>query len=273
MSGSRKAELREDGQAELENLLRERFAIVLAGSGVTASGSEEADTDVRALAIRERDAFPYAAADLLEPSVFRDWLDRHARKLGGASPEVVGTMFAKRYSVLISGMFAAYTLYDIPLSTNLNDLRIRLEGGAAMAYLVRLDQRSIDEDRSEPEDRRAAFSSYADRIEKQLRTVLGAVSTATGAKPKVLHSLVLHQVHTLYEWLEAESSRLENVSVDREVLQRPEHAGFHASFRRIEGQPSDRPLLMRRYCCQAYRTSVDGRQHGYCESCPKAEAR
>lgn len=269
---------------ELQGLLRRRFAMVWAESEddwkrLCESGELRV---ANAAASDSRILFPYAASDLLDPAVLYEVLARQSRQLGDVSSDVTGTLFAKRYSVLIAGMFAAYTLYDLPISTDLRDTRIRLEQGGTMAYLVRHDPQFANSKghtsiRLSASEARSGFSAYAQRIDEHFRTIFDAVSSITRANKKVLRSLVLHQVHMLYAALQAEAAypdfqpldRTSIIAADCLALNRPENAAFHASFRHAEESTPNLPLLMRRYCCQAYRTSPEGKPHGYCESCPK----
>lgn len=287
MSGRGPRQADGDFLQELQGLLRRQFAVVLSESEddwdrLRKSGELQV---TNAAEDEPHSVFPYAAKDLLDPAILYEVLARQSRQLGDVSSDVTGTLFAKRYSVLIAGMFAAYTLYDFPLSTDLSDIRIRLQRGGTMAYLVRRDPglaNSADATGSRggrlpSSEARSDFSAYAQRIDEHFRTLFDAVSSITHANKKVLRSLVLHQVHMLYARLRAEAAqpgfqplgRTSIIAADYLALNRPESAAFHASFRQAEESSPNHPLLLRRYCCQAYRTSSGGKSHGYCESCPK----
>lgn len=287
MNGRRTGQKDGDFLQELKRLLRRHFAVVWIESEEDwdrLSESGELQTTNATLA-DSRTLFPYAAVDLLDPVILYEVLALQSRQLGDVSSDVTGTLFAKRYSVLIAGMFAAYTLYDVPISADLSDTRIRLEQGGTMAYLVRSDSQFANpaepmdagRKKSPSSEARSGFSAYARRIDEHFSAILDAVSSITHAHNKVLRSLVLHQVHMLYARLQAEAAhpdfrprgRAALIAADREALSRPENAAFHANFRLAKESPPNRPLLMRRYCCQAYRTSPGGHPHGYCESCPK----
>lgn len=265
---------------QLDDLLRKRFAIGLAG--LTDDGIEAEDRST----IGTVDTFPYAVSDLLDPVTLRYILAFQSQQLGDVTMNVAGTMFAKRYSVLIAGMFAAYTLYDFPISADPSDIRIRLGQGGMMAHRVQPERPRPDrtdgvEVREHSSNRRARFAAYTQRIEEQLAAVFEAVNQVSGVHKQVLHSFVLHQVHMMYARLEAEAGqpefqpadRMTMISDDYRALNHMNNTGFRATFHQIEGGPSDPPLLMRRYCCQAYRTSIGGKPHGYCESCPKTAGR
>ena len=265
---------------QLDDLLRKRFAIGLAG--LTDDGIQAEDRST----IGTVDTFPYAVSDLLDPVTLRHILAFQSQQLGDVTLNVAGTMFAKRYSVLIAGMFAAYTLYDFPISADPSDIRIRPRQGGMMAYRVqaewpRPDRTDSVDLRGHSSNRKAHFAAYAQRIDDHLAAVFEAVNRAAGAHKQVLHSLVVHQVHMMYARLEAEAAqrefqpadRMNRIEDDYRALNERNNTGFRATFRRIEGGPSDPPLLMRRYCCQAYRTSIGGKPHGYCESCPKTAGR
>lgn len=222
---------------------------------------------VSSISEKDSELFPYATSDLLEPSVLRHVLNKQAEQLGGVSLEVASTMFAKRYSVLIAGMFATYTLYDIPLSTNPKDIRIRLERSGVMAYEVRRHPKNL-------EHTDLKFSAYVQNVTVHMELIVQAVADTSGVPVKVLRSLILHQVHTLYAWLQWEAAnpefrpqgRQSKIAAERFALNQSKAAvGFAAKFRLIQHYPNERPLLMRPYCCQAYRTD----DHGYCETCPK----
>ncbi|WP_172197272.1 (2Fe-2S)-binding protein [Saccharibacillus qingshengii] len=252
----------EERQSEtLEAFLRDRFAMVRKRPGKDAEFEEE---DVQ--------NFPYSVQDLLDPDVLRLLLLRQSVLLGRAAPDVTGTLFAKRYSVLAAGLFAAYSAYGAVLSPKPGDIRLRIGAGAAMGYRVREEPRLTGGYPS--------LSAYAGKVEAQVQTVLSAVQRASGANASVLHTLVLHQIHTLYLCLEAElqqggspfAARADTIRRHRQELSAPANSWFHARFRSIGPDAAGRPLLLRRHCCQAYRTVQSGRSHGYCDSCPKSEA-
>lgn len=246
------------GEPSLAALLREHFAILLAETN-------EAEEILQ--------TFPYAAADLLDADKLRLLLKHQAEQLGGVSLEIAGTLFSKRYSVLIAGMFAAYTLGGTMFPAEPSAVRIRPIGGGVMAYAVLKES-------LRPRGEQSDASDYAKQIETQSRAVLEAVSTATGANGKVLRSLVVHQVHTLYACLEAELLREPSLRTDQAERIRADHAAvqgrsgdwFHARLRPIGADAEGQPLLLRPYCCQAYRTSVSGHADDYCPTCPKSEA-
>lgn len=240
------------------DLLRQHFAILLAETN-------EAEEIFR--------AFPYAAEDLLDSDKLRPLLEQQAEQLGGVSPEIAGTLFAKRYSVLIAGMFAAYTIYGKAFPVELSAVRIRPIGGGVMAY-------AVFKESLRPRSEQSDSSDYPKQIETHSRAVLEAVSAAAGANGKVLRSLVVHQVHTLYAHLEAELLREPALRTDQAERIRADHAAikgrsgdwFYARLRPIGEDDEGLPLLLRPYCCQAYRTSVSGRSEDYCPTCPKSEA-
>ncbi len=245
------------GEPSLTALLREHFAILLAETN-------EAEEILQ--------TFPYAAEDLLDADKLRLLLERQAEQLGGVSPDVAGTLFAKRYSVLIAGMFAAYTLGGTMFPVEPSAVRIRPIGGGVMAY-------AVFKESLRPRGEQSDASRYIAQIETHSRAVLEAVSAATGANGKVLRSLVVHQVHTLYACLEAELRQEPSLETDKAERIRADHAAvkgrpgdwFHARLRPIGADAEGQPLLLRPYCCQAYRTSGSGHAEEYCPTCPKSE--
>lgn len=246
----------EGGERPLAAWLREHFAILL----VEKNDAEEI-----------MQAFPYAAEDLLDVDKLRRLLEQQAEQLGGVSPDIAGTLFAKRYSVLIAGMFAAYTLYGKVFPVEPSAVRIRHVGGGVMAYAVFGESLRPRSEQSDPSD-------YAGQIETHIRAVLEAVSAASGASDKVLRSLVVHQVHTLYACLEAELLQESALRTERAERIRADHAAvkgrsgdwFYGRFRPIGEDAVGLPLLLRPYCCQAYRTSGSEHTEAYCPTCPKS---
>ncbi|MEK4853633.1 hypothetical protein NST04_27580 [Paenibacillus sp. FSL H7-0756] len=221
-------------------------------------------------------SFPYSTEDLLDEARLPLIIGKQSVQLGEPGGIVVGTLFAKRYSVLIMGLAASITLFDTPLSLLPGALRFRLTDAGMMQYEA--ETAATDKWPVNPSEvRQACLSGYMDRLLAHLRQVLQAVSVYTGAKEKIMWSLIAHNLHNLYErlhtdkglWDSEERGRI--ISQDYTTLLQPEKPDeLSMRFRRYE-HPKLRghSLYLRKHCCLAYRIRIGPDAGEYCSTCPK----
>lgn len=221
-------------------------------------------------------SFPYCTEHLFDPAWLRQIIQEQALQLGEPEQKVVGTLFAKRYSVLIMGVVTAISLFDIPLKLQPRALRFRITDGGAMQYEAEMEE-SVMFSSGATEKRQIAFSDYAACLLEQVGQVLHTVSSYTGANEKVMWSLVSHNLHNLYGRLETESSlreageRKQMISQDYKVLfetGNPAHLS-KKTIRYEHPKLGEQPFYVRPYCCLAYKTRHVSETLNYCSTCPK----
>ena len=115
----------------------------VAGTGEDEFTSSLLKYFVTSLRSTKESSYPYSAADLMEPSTLAPILAQQSALLGNAEKLVVGTLFAKRFSVFIMGLIAAASLHDTLLSAAPNHVRFRLTQGGAMAYETEIADASL----------------------------------------------------------------------------------------------------------------------------------
>ncbi|ETT52409.1 hypothetical protein C162_09006 [Paenibacillus sp. FSL R7-269] len=221
-------------------------------------------------------SFPYSTEDLLDAERLPLIIGKQSVQLGEPGGIVVGTLFAKRYSVLIMGLAASITLFDTPLSLLPGALRFRLTDAGMMQYEA--ETAATDKWPANPSEvRQACLAGYMDRLLAHLRQVLQAVSGYTGAKEKVMWSLIAHNLHNLYGrlltdrriWDSEERGRI--IGQDYTTLLQPEIRNeLSVRFRRYEHPKlQGRPFYLRKHCCLAYRIRIGPDAGEYCSTCPK----
>ncbi|MEK3762383.1 hypothetical protein MKZ07_28770 [Paenibacillus sp. FSL P4-0338] len=221
-------------------------------------------------------SFPYSTEDLLDAERLPLIIGKQSVQLGEPGGIVVGTLFAKRYSVLIMGLAASITLFDTPLSLLPGALRFRLTDAGMMQYEA--ETAATDKWPANPSEvRQACLAGYMDRLLAHLRQVLQAVSGYTGAKEKVMWSLIAHNLHNLYGWLLTDrriwdsEERGRIIGQDYSTLLQPEIRNeLSVRFRRYEHPKlQGRPFYLRKHCCLAYRIRIGPDAGEYCSTCPK----
>lgn len=231
-------------------------------------------------------AYPFSSGDLLRPEALKPILTAQAEQLGHPDSIVTGTLFAKRYSVLAMGLVAAFSLFDCRMDIRLENIRFKVTKEAEMEYqILQSPIRLLSAEKVELRSIAAAdFAS--DLFLEHINPVFAAISACTGAKLAHMWSLVSHNIQNLFLQLELQrlsevgaSQRRRLLSADRELLLAPllhtPSANFEnplalklRSFSHETRQ--DESFYLRRHCCLAYRLSLDGEEHGYCLTCPKA---
>ncbi|NQX67273.1 hypothetical protein HQN90_14220 [Paenibacillus alba] len=222
------------------------------------------------------DLFPYSAAELLDEASRSPILRQQSAQLGDPECRVVGTLFAKRYSVFVMGLFAAISLFDTPLAASPEIVRFRVTSAGAMAYETEFED-SPRMSTWHHEERRVKLVDYVLQLQSHLQHIFAAISASTGASIKVMWSLVSHNLRNLYTRLEADESlwrtteRLRLILADRDVLFEPTSGNVFAVKLHLFEHPEwqGAPLLLRGHCCLAYKIQHGSESHGYCISCPQ----
>lgn len=228
--------------------------------------------------------FPFRVKDLLDEEkrdlILCEQAMQQGLQLDGKGSVAVGTLFAKRYSVLVMAVISAFSLYDTTLSMADDDIRFALNGSGGMRYETLLEKIFLEG--PDPVQRRSESTLLKKRMLLHLVPVLRAVAISTGASDKVMWSLVAHNVQQLYERMINDQriwktdQRLAQIKEDQSIWldEQNENAFTFAMelnrFDHPEWQGS--PFLIRRYCCLAYQVGDGSHTHGYCDSCPKLDS-
>lgn len=250
-------------------------------SGVEPFGSQSIQDFMQqhfALTVTENrsNSFPFSTEDLLDEARLPLIIGQQSVQLGEPAGLVVGTLFAKRYSVLIMGLAASITLFDTPLSLLPGALRFRLTDAGMMHYEA--ETTATDKLPVNPSEvRQACLSDYMEHLLAHLRQVLQAVSEYTGAKEKVMWSLIAHNLHNLYGRLHTDKElwdfedRGRIIGQDYTTLLQPEKPDeLSMRFRKVEHPKlQGRPFYLRKHCCLAYRIRIGPDAGEYCSTCPK----
>ncbi|WP_339253910.1 (2Fe-2S)-binding protein [Paenibacillus sp. FSL P2-0136] len=221
-------------------------------------------------------SFPFSTEDLLDEAKLPLIIGQQSLQLGQPPGIVVGTLFAKRYSVLIMGLAASITLFDTPLSLLPGALRFKLTDAGMMQYEAETAATDRWFDNSS-KIRQACLAHYMDRLLAHLRQVLQAVSGYTGAKEKVMWSLIAHNLHNLYGRLHTDKGLWDSedrgriISQDYTALLQPEKPDeLSMRFKSYEHPKlRGRSLYLRTHCCLAYRIRIGPDAGEYCSTCPK----
>ncbi|WP_339241048.1 hypothetical protein MKX40_09595 [Paenibacillus sp. FSL R5-0517] len=228
--------------------------------------------------------YPFRVKDLLDEEkrdlILREQAMQQGLQLDGKGSVAVGTLFAKRYSVLVMAVISAFSLYDTTLSMADDDIRFALNGSGGMRYETLLEKTFLAG--PDPVQRRSESTLLKKRMLLHMIPVLRAVAISTGASDKVMWSLVAHNVQQLYERMINDQriwktdQRLAQIKEDQSIWldEQNENAFTFAMelnhFDHPEWQGA--PFLIRRYCCLAYQVGDGSHTHGYCNSCPKLDS-
>ncbi|PQP82353.1 hypothetical protein C0Q44_12920 [Paenibacillus sp. PCH8] len=237
----------------------------------------------RIRATGEVSKYPFCVRDLFNEekrdSILREQALQQGLLLRGEGSVAVGTLFAKRYSVLVMAVISAFSLYDTSLSIAEEDIRFELNGEGGMRYETRL-ARTCMTGSEDPAERGLEISMLRDRLQLHLEYVFQSVAVATGASYKVMSALVAHNVQQLVMRMIDDrriwktERRLAQMKVDQSIwLDRSNDNTFAIRLQRFEHSKwQGPPFLIRRYCCLAYQVGSGSHAHGYCNSCPKLDS-
>lgn len=221
-------------------------------------------------------SYLYSAADLLEESSLAPILSQQSALLGNAEKIVIGTLFAKRYSVFIMGLFASASLHDTLLSAAPHHVRFSVTQGGAMAYETVIEDHSLLPALS-TQVRELHFKDYVQRVQNHIEPLFQAIALYTRTNIKVMWALVSHNLQQLYIRLEADqkqwrtTERLAILQRDRTVLFTPINGNRFAVKHRVFEHPDwhGPRFYLRKYCCLAYQINSGTEAHDYCMTCPK----
>ncbi|PZT52786.1 (2Fe-2S)-binding protein [Paenibacillus silvae] len=241
--------------------------------------------------VRRLDELPgysFCSKDLLHEgtreAILHEQATQQGLELGGAGSTAVGTLFAKRYSVMIMAVISAFTMYDALLHIEEGGVRIELNGAGGMWYETWLERYvGVDAGANKAADfvhREKEVRLLRERLHLHLHRVFQSVADATGASVKVMNSLVAHNVQQLAAHILHDPSiyrneqRLVLVKHDMNIwLEQQKENIFGSTFQCFEHfNGNDAPLLIRRYCCLAYKIGDGHHAHSYCNSCPKLDS-
>ncbi|MGN7411975.1 hypothetical protein [Paenibacillus sp. SAF-068] len=228
--------------------------------------------------------YPFRVKDLLDEkkrdSILREQAMQQGLQLGGKGSAAVGTLFAKRYSVLVMAVISAFSLYDTTLSMAEDDIRFELNGSGGMRYETLLERTFLEGEDSV--QRMSESGLLKKRMLLHLEPVLRAVAVDTGASDKVMWSLVAHNVQQLYvrmvhdQRIWKTNQRLAQIKEDQSIWLDPHNDNGYTFANELK--PFEHPtwqgppFLIRRYCCLAYQVGDGSHTHGYCNSCPKLDS-
>lgn len=226
----------------------------------------------------EESSYSYSAMNLLEETSLAHILNEQSAQLGNPERTVVGTLFAKRYSVFLMGLLAAASLHDTLLSASPNHVRFNSTQGGAMAYeTVVIDGYSLP---TFPTlERELQFSEYVQLLQTHTRPLFQAVALHTGTNIKVMWSLVSHNLQQLYIRLASDQkhwrthNRLELIRRDLALLIEPFPGNLLAVKLRMFQHPDwhGPQFYVRSYCCLAYQIDTGTAARDYCTTCPKLD--
>lgn len=224
----------------------------------------------------EDEPYPFAAADLLDLSTGASIINLQAAQLGNPDQRVVGTLFAKRYSVLFMGLISAISLFDFRLASAPSDVRFRMTNQASMEYQTKLELPSIVS-QLDSKERSVIVAEYFYLVLQHTENIFDAVSALTGSSVKVMWSLISHNLQNFYARMESNRSiwgtkeRLQLIMADWDILMAPRCGNpLTAKFRSFPHPlHPESAYYLRRYCCLAYQLKNTGTKSGYCGTCPK----
>ncbi|CAM4525545.1 ferric iron reductase protein FhuF [Paenibacillus endophyticus] len=228
------------------------------------------------ISVRQPDdeEYSFAVTELLDSVSRTAILDIQSALLSHPDRKVVGTLFAKRYSVWFTGLVAAVGLFDYRLSSNPANVRFHISSQAVMAYQT-MPEAQEWLSHTDLAKRRNQLAVYFQELLQNTDLVFASVSEHTSAPTKVMWSLVTHQLLQYYARLEEEHNRemtkerLQLIADDQSILMgcKSEHL-ISTQLRRVKHPSHGSILYIRRYCCLAFRL----KSHGYCHTCPRLSA-
>lgn len=220
--------------------------------------------------------YPFSVSELLDAKAREAILGLQAYQLGEPESAVVGTLFAKRYSVFCMGLLSAFSLFDLRLSSSPDVVRFRMTTAAAMEYETEI-MTPVILPTEHMNERKANVAAYSADLQQHLEPVFQSVAAHTGANVQVMWSLVSHNLQTMYARVEREpliwqtDERLRLIRMDRDTIFAPQAGNRLAlKFRCFQHVSLEQvPFLLRKHCCLAYKLTAHGKSEGYCGTCPK----
>ncbi|WP_276357627.1 IucA/IucC family C-terminal-domain containing protein [Cohnella caldifontis] len=229
----------------------------------------------------EERALSIAASDLLDPAKCEEYVSRLDRIFPAAAKPVRASLFAKRYSYLITtSSLYAMTMFDRSLDWSIENCRVE-SGYRNGTWLpgLRLDDwrmSQVSEERRGEWREKIVTTIFADHLAK----VWHVLSKVASISETVLWENTSVYVYWLYErrvGQDAGEREKDRIREDYDYLLKVAKGscfGLDANplarfdFPKIETAESDRPVRIRQTCCLAYRAS----DHKTCCSvCPRKD--
>lgn len=229
--------------------------------------------------------YAFSSSDLMSSDGRQRIIGLQSRQLGDPGMVVVGTLFAKRYSVFCMGIVSALSLYDNMVDMHLERVRFKVTERAEMEYQIIWDGNPI-----KTFDKLIRNQEAVDYLfhffSLHIGPVFTVISDYTGASLSHMWSLVSNNLQNLFLRMESDEirftkDRLQIVASDREMLL--DHTKWKASGYssnplairlKLYEHPeySGEPFYLRKHCCLAYKVRHEGESHGYCNTCPRDDA-
>ncbi|MFK3939229.1 (2Fe-2S)-binding protein [Alkalihalobacillus sp. NPDC078783] len=215
--------------------------------------------------------YPFTLSNYFDSAKRKEILDIQSTLLDTPPAIVVGSLFAKRFSVFVTAAMITVSLYDLklplaPSSTHFNIIR-----QAQFTYRMNeSDVKSLTYKSLSERDR--LVDSFLQDFIVQVEQIIKAVSSHTGCKPTIMWSLIWHNVLNYY--LNVKTRYSNELSCDKLNVLLQDEKRLHDSlfipnqYKRLTlYKYSDKETFyLRKHCCLAFKLSTG---HGYCTTCPK----
>lgn len=216
-------------------------------------------------------AYPYTLSDYVDPAKRKEILDTQSSLLDNPPAIVVGSLFAKRFSVLVTAAMISVSLYDLKLPIVPSSIHFNIIRQAQFTYRINeSDLKPLIYKRLSERDR--LVSSFLQDLIVQVEKILDAVSSYTGCKTNIMWSLVWHQVLNYYLRIKTRYSN--EISYDKVNVLLHDEKHLHESslipnqYKRLTHfkYSDNETFYLRNHCCLAFKLSTG---HDYCETCPR----
>ncbi|MDQ0208732.1 (2Fe-2S)-binding protein [Alkalicoccobacillus murimartini] len=213
-------------------------------------------------------SYPFVFSDLLNESKQDQILTNHATELDHPPLAIVGSLFAKRFSVYCMAALSSVSLFDKQLPVSPDKIHFSIIQQAQMVYQIdRHDIVSVDYSTSS--NRKKSVNRYINQLYELLTTIIKSVSSYTGIHPNTMWSLISHNLHNLYLRLKERcvdtvfDKRLPYILEDRALLneQNPDNFTYYC-----HPEQTEQYFYLRKHCCLAFKLNSN---HGYCLTCPR----
>ncbi|WYP27525.1 (2Fe-2S)-binding protein [Alkalihalobacillus sp. FSL W8-0930] len=215
--------------------------------------------------------YPYTLSDYFDPAKRKEILDTQSSLLNTPPAIVVGSLFAKRFSVFVTAALMSVSLYDLKLPIQPSSTLFNIIRQAQFTYRMNesdvkpLTYKSLS-------DRDHLVNSFLQDFIVQVERIIKAVSSHTGCKTTIMWSLIWHNVLNYY--LNVKTRYSNELSFDKLNILLHDEKRLHESlfipnqFKRFTlYKYSDKETFyLRKHCCLAFKLSAG---HGYCATCPK----
>ena len=215
----------------------------------------------------------YVMADLLDDQKKVQIMNRHANVLDDPPLAVVGSLFAKRFSVYCMAALSSISLFDKQLPFSPDQIQFSIKKQAQMMYQINRNT-ILTVTYQNASERQQRIKDYIDHIQKQLVIIIESVSSYTRIHPTVMWSLISHNLHNLYLRLNEKcmntvfEQRLPYILQDRALLTDliPTKRLTERFKYYCHPEQTDTFFYVRKHCCLAFKLN---NSHGYCLTCPR----